>query len=218
MARLLPLPSSDLDDDEIVPDSELEFADLDGAVVNESSDGSGDDFVPEESSESDVPRDQEPEAPLWVSMATPSTSTRPSPLKLGSSFKTSRGRKSAAGTQSGVESSGPCDSDDSVVVSKKPRGKKAAPARHKGRKDASPIPRPPVPRRVRGRRGEPDQESDMSDGLLEPSDDDAKPPPKGLQPHQTRALIKVAERRMRKKLGRKLTIVRLDCLFQTVLH
>jgi hypothetical protein len=54
----------------------------------------------------------------------------------------------------------------------------------------------------------PIRETDISDGLLEPSDDDAKPPPKGLGPHQTYGLIKVAERRMRKKLGRKLTLVR----------
>jgi len=213
VARFLQPPSSDLDDDEIVPDSELEFEDLEDIVQNESSDNSSDDFVPEESSESDAPQDQESGVPLRVSMATVNTSARPSSSKAGPSSKASRGRRAAAVAQSEAESSGSSDLDDSAVAGKRaPQKKKAVPAIRRGRGGAAPRRGPPVPRRGRGRRAEDDesdQESDMSGSLLEPSDDEAKPPPKGLDPHQTRALIKVAERRMRKKLGRKLTIVRL---------
>jgi len=206
-------PSSDLDDDEIVPDSELEFEDLEDVVQNESSDCSSDDFVPEESSESDAPQDQESEVPLRVSMATANGSAHPSSSKAGPSSRASGGRKSAAVADSEAESSESSDSDDPVVTTTRPpRKKKVVPAMRRGRGGATHR-RPPVPRRGRGRRAEDDvsdQESDMSDGILEPSDDEAKPPPKGLNPNQTRALIKVAERRMRKKLGRKLTIVQLS--------
>lgn len=212
MAKPLPPPSSDLDDDEIVPDSELEFEDLEDAIRNESSDGSGDDFVPGESSQSDVPQDQESDLPLRVSMATTNTSVRPSSSKAGPSSKTSRGPRSAAKSRSEMKSSDSYDSDDSIALSKRaPRRKQAAPAKSRGRKGTAPPRRPPGPRRRRGRHAESDgsdQETNISDGLLEPSDDDAKPPPKGLEPHQTHALIKAAERRMRKKLGRKLTMVR----------
>jgi len=211
VARRLPPPSSDLDDDKIVPDSELEFEDLEDAIQNESSGDSGDDFVPGESSESDALQDRGSDVPLRVSMATPSTSTRPSSSKAGSSSKTWGGRGSAAKTQYEVESSDPSDSDDSTVASKKaPRRKQAAPAKSKRRRGVVPLRRPPGPRRGRWRRAESEasgQESDISDGLLEPSDDDTKPPPNGLHPNQTRTVIKVAERRMRKKLGRKLTMV-----------
>ena len=210
MARPLSPPGSDPEDDEIVPDSELEFEDLEDAVQNESSDDSGDDFVPGGSSQSDVPQDQEFDLPPRVSTATPNTPVRPS-SKAGPSSKTSKGRRSAARTQSSEESSDPSDSDDSIFDSRKaPRKKQAAPARSKGRKGAAPTRRLPGPRRKRGRRAESDEsdnETDDSDGLLEPSDDDAKPPPKGLEPRQIHALIKAAQRRMRKKLGRKLTIV-----------
>jgi len=210
-ARPLPPPSSDLDADEIVPDSELEFEDLEDAIQNESLDDSSDDFVPEEDSESDVPQNQESDVPLAVSMTTPDTFARPSSSKAGLSFKAPRGRRPAAKMQSEVESSDSSDSDDSIAASKNPpRRKKAVPAGRKGRKGATSSRRPSGPRRRRGRRAddeESDQESDISDGLLEPSDDDAKPPPKGLQPHQIQSLIKTAERRMRKKLGRKLTMV-----------
>ena len=179
---------------------------------NESLDGSSDDFVPGESSESDAPQDGESDVPLRMSMTTPNISTRPSSSKAGPSSKTSGGRRSIAKTQLEVESSDPSDSDDSTLVNTKaPRGKKAAPVRRKERRGAAPPLRPPVRRRGRGRRAESDesdQESDISDGLPEPSDDDAKPPPKGLQPQQIRSLIKAAERRMRKELGRKLTLVR----------
>lgn len=211
MARPLRPPSPDLDDDEIVPDSELEFEDLEDVIQNESSDYSSDDFVPEESSESDAPQDQESGVPLRVSMATANTSARPSSSKAGPSSRASGGRKSAAIVNSEVESSELSDSEVPVVANKMaPRKKKAIPAVNRGRGGAATRRRPPGPRRRRGRRAEDDvsdQESDMSDGILEPSDDEAKPPPKGLDPNQTRALIKVAERRMRKKLGRKLTIV-----------
>ena len=214
MARLLQPPSSDLDDDEIVPDSELEFEDLEGVVQNESSDSSSDDFVPEESSESDAPQAQESGVPLRVSMATANISARPSSSKAGPSSGASGGRKSAAVADSEVESSASSDSDDPVVVSRRaPRKKKAVPATRRGKGSVTTRRRPPGPRRGRGRRAgddASDQESDVSDGILEPSDDEAKPPPKGLEAHQTRALIKVAERRMRKKLGRKLTIVQLS--------
>lgn len=209
MGRPPPPPVSDLDDDEIVPDSELEFEDLEDEVQGESSDDSSDDFVLEESSQSDVSQEQEPDPPLSVSMATPNASVRPSSSKASSSSKTPRGRGPAARTQSEVE---PSDSDDSIVVSKKaPRRKQAAPARGKGRRGAAPARRPPGRRRGRGRRAESDEsnrESDISDGLLEPSDDDSKPPPKDLEPKQIHDLIKAAERRMRKKLGRKLTLAR----------
>ena len=212
MAKPLPPPNSDPDDDEIVPDSELEFEDLEDTIQIESSDDSGDDFIPEESSQSDVPQDQGSDLPLRVSLATTNTSTRPFSSRAGPSSKTSRGPRSAAKIQSEVESSDPDDSDDSIAISKRaPRKKQAAPVRSRGRKSAAPPRRLRGPRRGRGRRAESDetdQETDISDGLLEPSDDDAKPPPKGLQPHQIRAWIKDAERRMRKKLGRKLTLVR----------
>ena len=214
MARFLQPPISDLDDDEIVPDSELEFEDLEDVVQNESSDSSNDDFVPEESSESDAPQDQESGVPLKVPMATTNTSADPSSSKAGPSSRASGGRKSAAVADSEAESSELSDSDVPVVASKRaPQKKKAVPAtRRRGGGNATGR-RPAGPRRGRGRRAEDDmadQESDISDGILEPSDDEAKPPPKGLEAHQTRALIKVAERRMRKKLGRKLTIVRLS--------
>jgi len=210
VARPLPPPRCDLDDDEIVPDSELEFKDLEDVVQNESPDDSDDDFVPGGSSQSDVPQDQEPDLPLRMSMATTNTPVRPSFSRAGPSSKTSRGSKLAAKTQSEVESSDSYDSDDSIALSKKaPLRKQAAPVRSRGRKGAAPPRRPS--RRGRGRRAQSDEsgrETDVSDGLLEPSDDDAKPPPKGLEPHQTHSLIKTAERRMRKKLGRKLTMVR----------
>lgn len=213
MAGLLPPPSSDLDDDEIVPDSELEFEDLEDVVQNESSGDSSDDFVPEESSESDAPQDQGSDVPLRMSMATPDTVTRPSFSKAGPSSKASRGRRSTARAQSEVDLSDLSDSDDSVAASKKaPQKKIVVPTRRKGRRGATSPRGPPVRRRGRGRRAEgdeSDQESDISDGLLEPSDDDAKPPPRDLQPEQIRALIKATERRLRKKLGRKLTMVRL---------
>lgn len=215
MARLLPPPTPDLDDSEIVPDSELEFEDLEDAVQNESSDGSSDNFVPEESSESDVQQDQESDVPLRMSMATPNTSARPSSSKAGPSPKASRGRRSAVKIQSEVEPLDSDDSDDSIVAGKKaPQRMQTAPARRKARGGIIPSRRPSGSQRGQGRRAEDDesdQESGISDGLLEPSDDDAKSPPKGLDPHQTRALIKAAERRMRKKLGRKLTVVRLYC-------
>jgi len=210
VARPLPPPRSDLDDGEIVPDSELEFKDLEDVIQNESPDDSDDEFVPGESSQSDAPQDREPDLPLRVSMATTNPSVRPSSSRAGPSSKTSRGPKLAAKTQSEVESSDSYDSDDSISVSKKaPRRKQAVPVRSRGRKSAAP-PRRPSGRR-RGRRAQSDesgQETGISDGLLEPSDDDAKPPPRGLEPNQTHALIKAAERRMRKKLGRKLTLVR----------
>lgn len=217
VARLLPPPGSDLDDDEIVPDSELEFEDHEEAVQIESSGGSSDDFVPEESSDSDVQQDREPDVPVRVSMATLSTSTRPSSSRAGPSSKVSGGLGLTAKTYSEAESSDSSGPEDSTAASKAaPRRRKAAPVVRKRRVGAAPPRRPLAPRRGRGRRAEDDesgQESDASDGLLEPSDDDAKPPPKGLQPHQTRALIKVAERRMRKKLGRKLTIVRFSTTY-----
>lgn len=210
MARPLPPPRCDLDDDEIVPDSELEFEDLEDVAQNESLDGSDDDFVPGESSQSDVPQDQESDLPLRVSMATTNTPVRSSSSRAGPSSKTSRGPRLVVKTESEVESSDSDDSDDSIAVSKKaPLRKQVAPVRNRGRKGAAPPRRPS--RRGRGRRAqsdESDQGTDVSDGLLEPSDDDAKPPPKGLEPHQIHALIKAAERRMRKKLGRKLTMVR----------
>ena len=212
VAKPLPPPGSDLDDDEIVPDSELEFEDLEDVIQIESSDDSGDDFVPGESSQSDVPQDRESDVPLRVSMATPSTPVRPSSSKAGPSSKTSRRPISAAKTQSEMESSDSSDSDDSILISKKtPRRRQVTPARSRGKRGAVQTRRPPGPRRKRGRRAESDQsdqEFDISDGFLESSDDDASPPSKGLDPHQIRALIKVAERRMRKKLGRKLTVVR----------
>ena len=213
MPRHLQPPSSDLDD-EIVPDSELEFEDLEGVVQNESSDSSSDNFVPEESSESDVPQDRGSSLPLRVSMATTDTPARPSSSKAGPSSRASRGHRSTAVACSEAESSDSSDSDDSATASKRaPRKKKATPAMRRARGGITTRRRPPVPRRGRGRGGRAEddksgQESDVSDGLLEPSDGEAKPPPKGLDPHQTRALIKVAERRMRKKLGRKLTVVR----------
>lgn len=210
MARPLPPPRCDLDDDEIVPDSELEFEDLEDVAQNESLDGSDDDFVPGESSQSDVPQDQESDLPLRVSMATTNTPVRSSSSRAGPSSKTSRGPRLVVKTESEVESSDSDDSDDSIAVSKKASlRKQVAPVRNRGRKSAAPPRRPS--RRGRGRRAqsdESDQGTDVSDGFLEPSDDDAKPPPKGLEPHQIHALIKAAERRMRKKLGRKLTMVR----------
>lgn len=211
MARPLPPPSPVPDDDEVVPDSELEFEDLEDAIQNESSDDSDDDFVPGESSQSDVPLDQESDVPLRLSMTTPSIPVRPSSSKAGPSFKISRRRGSAAKMQSEVESSDPSDSDDSDVVRKKaPRRKQTTPAKSGGRRGAVLPRRAPGPRRRRGRRSESDesdQEPDTSDDLLAPSDDDT-PPPKGLDPEQIRSMIKAAERRMRKKLGHKLSVVR----------
>jgi len=211
VARPLPPSSSDIDNDEIVPDSDLEFEDLEDVIQNESLGDSGDDFVPGESSESDAPEDRRSDVPLRVSMATPSASTRPSSSKAGPSSKTWGGRRSAAKTQHGVESSDHSDSDDSTVASKKaPQRKQAAPVRSESRRGVGRLRLPPGPRRGRGRHPESEasgQESNISDGLLEPSEDEAKPPPKGLHPNQTRTLIKVAERRVRKKLGRKLTLV-----------
>jgi len=207
MARPLPPPGSDLDDDEIVPDSELEFQDLEDILHIESSDDSGDDFIPGESSQSDVPQDQESDVSLRVSTATPRNSFRPSSSKAGPSSGTPKRRRSATRTQFEMESTDPSDSDDSIPFSKKAsRKKQATTVRSKGRKGAGPPRRPPGPRRKRGRRPE-SEESDISDGLLETSDDDAKPPPKGLDSEQIRALTRAAERRMRKKLGRKLTLV-----------
>ena len=144
-------------------------------------------------------------------MTTTSTSARFSSSNAGPSSKTQRGRRSATDTRSRAEPLDSSDSDDSTVVSKKaPRRKQVAPAGNRGRKGADQPRRLTGPRRQRGRRAESDgsQETDVGDGLLEPSDDDAKPPPKGLTPHQIRSLIRAAERRVRKKLGRKLTIVR----------
>jgi len=214
VVRPLQPPSSDLDEDEVVPDSELEFEDLDGVVQNESSDSSSDNFVPEESSESDAPQDQESGAPLRVSMATANTSAHPSSSRAGQSSRALGVRKSTTVADSEAQSSESSDSDDPVVASKKtPWKKRTVLAMRRGRGAAATRRRPPGPRRGRGRRAEDDvsdQESDISDEILEPSDDEAKPPPKGLEAHQTRALIKVAERRMRKKLGRKLTLVRLS--------
>lgn len=214
VAKPLPPSSSDLDDDEIIPDSELEFEDLENAVQNESSDDSSDDFVPEGSSESDVPQDRESDVPLGVSMATPNNSTRHSFSRAGPSSKPVRGRGPAAKMQFETESPDPDDSDDSIAPSKKaPRRKQTAPARRKGKSAAAAPRRPDAPGRGRGRRAksdESDQDSDINDGLLEPSDDDAKPPPSDLQPHQLRTVIKAAERKMRKKLGRKLTMVQLS--------
>lgn len=180
-------------------------------IQSESSDRSDDDFVPGEASQSDVSEDQESHLPLGVSMATPSTSARFSSSKAGPSFKTQRGRRSATDTRSRVEASDSSDSDDPIVVSKRAhRRKQVAPVRSRGRKGVGPSRRLAGPRRGRGRRAESDgsQETDVSDGLLEPSEDDAKPPPKGLTPHQIRTSIKAAERRARKKLGNKLTPVR----------
>lgn len=206
MAR--PQLTSDPDEDEIIPDSELEFEELENPVRDESSGDSSDDFVPEESSQSDVPPDEESDVPVRVSKATPSTSTRPSSSKAGPSSKTSRGRRSTAKVQS--DFSDLSGTDDSFSTSlKAPRKKKAASTRGKGRTKV-------VYSRRRGRRrsesDESDGESDNSDDLLEPSDDDAKPPPRGLQPQEILKLIRAAQRRMRKKLGRKLTLVRLNRL------
>jgi hypothetical protein len=207
--------TSDPEEDEIIPDSELEFEDLENAVQNESSGDSSDNFIPEESSQSDVSQDDEPNIPIRAPKATPNTSTRPSSSKAGPSSKTSRGRRSAAKAQSEADSSDLSGTDDSFTVHMKAhRRKKAAPTRGKGRRNVV------YPRRRGGRRSESiesDGESDNSDGLLEPSDDDAKPPPKGLQPHEILKLIKVAQRRMRKRLGRKLTLVRLRIVYSSSL-
>ena len=202
-------PSSDLED-EIIPDSELEFQDLEVVAQNESSEDSGDDFVPGETSQSDVPQEQDSDVPLRLTTAVASTSTRPSSSKAGTSSKIPRGRKSTALALSEAESSDSSDAENLFAARKVPRGRRAAPTRGMGRRGAPQFRRPSGPRRRRGGRAESDesdQESGSSDVLLEPSDDDAKPPPKGLQPHETHALIKAAHRRMRKKLGRKLTIV-----------
>ena len=210
-----PRLTPDLDQGEIVPDSELEFEDLETAVQNESSGDSSDDFVPEESSQSDAPQDEESDVPYRVGKPVLDSFARPSSSKAGPSSKTSRGRRSAAKTQ--ADSSDPSDTDDSFVADTNvSRRKKAASTKVKRQKKAV-RPRRPGPRRRGGRRSE-SEESDgefgNSDNLLEPSDDDAEPPPRGLQPHETLALIKAAQRRMRKKLGHKLTLVRLAILYQ----
>jgi hypothetical protein len=204
VAGPLPLPSLDLDEGEIVPDSELEFEDLENAVQNEASGDSSDDFVPEESSQGDLSDDGVP-----LSTTIPNTFARLSSSKAGPSSKSLKGRRSTVKAQSEADLSDWSDTEDSFVTSEKvSRRNKAAPKMGKGRKSA------PQPRqRRRRRRGrhpesdESDQESDNSDNLLEPSDEDTKPPPRGLHPHQTQSLIKAAERKMRKKLGRKLTLV-----------
>jgi hypothetical protein len=204
-----PLPSPDLDEEEIVADSELEFEDLENIVQNEASGDSSDDFIPEESSQSDVSQDDVP-----LSVTAPNTFTQPSSSKAGPSSKTLKGRRSTAKTKYETELSGSSDMEDSFATSKKaPRKNKAAPAKGKGRRG--------VPRRRRGRypeSDESDQESNDSGGLLESSDEDVKPPPRGLQPLETLALIKAAERRMRKKLGRKLTLVRPSIACQKSSH
>lgn len=209
-----PQLTSNLEEDEIVPDSELEFEDLENEAQNESSGDSSDDFVPEES---DVQQDEESDVPLRATLNTP---TRPSSFKAGSSSKTLRGRKLSAMSQSEADSSNLSDPDDSFVANMSaPRRKEATTTRGKGRRNAVQR-RHPGPRRRGGKRSgrdESDELSEDSDGLLEPSDDDAKPPPKGLQPHETLALIKAAQRRMRKKLGRKLTIVRLSIIYSLTL-
>lgn len=204
MAGPLPPPSLDLDEDEIVPDSELEFEDLENAVQNEASGDSSDDFVPEGSSQSNISEDDVP-----LSTTISNNFARPSSSKAGPSSKTLKGRRSVVRAQPEADLSDWSDTEDSFVTSAKaPRRNKAAPKVGKGRKSA-PQPR----RRRRPQRGrhpesdESDQAPDNSDDLLEPSDEDAKPPPRGLHPHQTHSLIKAAERKMRKKLGRKLTLV-----------
>lgn len=204
---------SDIDECEIVPDSELEFEDLENAAQNESLGESSDDFVPEESSQSDVPQDGESDVPLRMPKAILNTFTRPSSSKAGPSSKALRGRTSIAKAQSEADSSEPSDTDDSPISSTNAPRRGAVTTRGKGRRNHPQSRRRAVPRgRKRGRRPRSDEsvdgEFDNSDGILEPSDDDAKPPPKGLQPHETLGLIKVAQRRMCKKLGRKLTLVR----------
>lgn len=183
-------------------------------MVHESSGDSSDDFVPEESSQSDVPQDEESDVPLRVSKATPNTPTRSSFSKAGPSSKTPR---SFAKAQSEMDSSDPSDTDDSFVADMNaPQRKEASVTKVKGRRNAPQPRRRSEPRRrggARPKKDESDGESDNTDGLLEPSDDDAKPPPKGLQPHQTLSLVKAAQRRMRKKLGRKLTLVRFDPVY-----
>jgi len=205
---LLP-PRRDLDEEEIVPDSELEFEDLENAPRNESSGGSGDDFIPEENSQSDFSQNEDSDASFRLSKTTPKGHARPSSSKVGSSSKPRGGRRPTTKTQSDGDFS---DSPDSSVAgAQAPQRKKAVPTKGKGRRNAAP-PRRPRGSRRRGRerqseKEESDKGSESSDGLLEPSDDDAKPPPKDLHPHQTLALIKSVQRRMRKKLGRKLTWV-----------
>jgi hypothetical protein len=202
VAEPLPTPCLDLDADEIVPDSELEFEDLKNAVQDEHSGDSSDDFVPDESSQSDVPQGDDSAVPLRISKATASTSARPFSSKGAPSSKSLTGRRLFANAHSEVDSSEPSDTDDSFVDTKKAsRRKKAAPTRGKGR-------RGPQPQRRRRREAESAESSNSSDGLPEPSDDDARPPPRSLQPNETLALIKAAHRKMRKKLRRKLTPVR----------
>ena len=217
MAR--PRLAPDMDEDEIVPDSELEFEDLEHTVQNESSGGSSDDFVPDESSQSDAPQDEESDVPVRISKATLNTSARPSSSKAGPSSSASKGRRSTTKVQFEADSSDPSDTDDPLVArTNAPQRRASAPTRGKGRRNAVQPRRRPGPQRRRGRRSESDEsescgEPDNSDSLLEPSDDDAQPPPKDLLPNERLVLIKVALRRMRKKLGRKLTLVRLSIVY-----
>lgn len=200
VGRALPPPIADIDEDTIIPDSELEFQDLGNATQDESS---GDDFVPEEGSQSDVPQDEDSDFSLRVSKATPGDLTRPPYQKAGPSSKKPRGRKSTANVHSEVEPDSSGTEDLFVFDTKAPQRKKAARTKGKSRKNLL------APRRRRGRQSESDESDQESGGLLESSGDDAKPPPRDLEPHETYALIRAAHRKMRKRLGRKLTPVRL---------